>query len=85
MSPKRLLHDFDCDIRIDITDNVTERRIPTAKDRIEKLHQLHQDLRKRLVEAQERMTKYYNICHISKQFQVGEFVKLFTKNLNLKY
>ena len=31
------------------------------------------------------MTKYYNACHVSKQFQVGEFVKLSTKNLNLKY
>jgi hypothetical protein len=31
------------------------------------------------------MTKYYNDHHISKQFQVGEFVKLSTKNLNLKY
>jgi len=31
------------------------------------------------------MTKYYNTRHISKQFQVGEFVKLSTKNLNLNY
>jgi hypothetical protein len=68
-----------------VVDNITERRIPAAKDRIEKLHQLWQDLRKRLVEAQERMAKYYNACHISKQFGTGEFVKLSIKNLNLKY
>jgi hypothetical protein len=31
------------------------------------------------------MIKYYNTYHISKQFQVREFVKLSMKNLNLKY
>ena len=84
MSPNRLLHGFDCEIRIDVADNVSERRIPAAKDRIEKLHQLRQELRLRLVEAQERMAAYYNACHVPKQFQTGNFVKLSTKNLKLK-
>jgi hypothetical protein len=60
MSPNRLLHGFDCEIRIDVADNVAERRIPAAKDRVEKLHQLRQSLRGRLVEAQDRMAQYYN-------------------------
>jgi hypothetical protein len=51
MSPNRLLHGFDCEIRIDVADNVIERRIPAAKDRIEKLHQLRKELRIRLIEA----------------------------------
>ena len=85
MSPNRLLHGFDCDIRIDVADNVTERRIPAAKDRVEKLHQLRQSLRERLTEAQDRMAKYYNANHVPKQFKVGDFVKLSTKNLKLKY
>src|SRR5947207_5726845 len=45
MSLNRLLHEFDCEIRIDIADNVIEKRIPAAKDRVEKLHKLWQDLR----------------------------------------
>src|SRR5438045_3229046 len=53
MSPNRLLHGFDCDLRIDVADNVSERRIPAAKDRIEKLHQLRQELHVQLIEAQE--------------------------------
>jgi transposase InsO family protein len=84
MSPNRLLHGFDCEIRIDVADNVIERRIPAAKDRVEKLHQLRQELRVRLVEAQERMASYYNARHVSKQFKIGDLVKLSTKNLKLK-
>ena len=85
MSPNRLLHGFDCDIRIDVADNIAERRIPAAKDRVEKLHQLRESLRGRLIEAQERMARYYNANHVPKQFKVGEFVKLSTKNLKFKH
>jgi transposase InsO family protein len=85
LSPNRLLHGFDCEIRVDVADNVSERRIPAAQDRIEKLHQLRQDLRLRLVEAQERMTAYYNAHHVPKQFKTGDLVKLSTKHLKLKY
>ena len=84
-SPNRLLHGFDCEIRVDVADNVSKRRIPAALDRIKKLHQLRQDLRLRLVEAQERMTIYYNARHVPKQFKVKDFVKLSTKHLKLKY
>ena len=84
MSPNRLLHGFDCEIRIDVADNVIERRIPAAKDRVEKLHKLRQELRLRLVEAQERMATYYNTRHVPKQFKIGDLVKLSTKNLKLK-
>ena len=85
MSPNRLLHGFDCEIRIDVADNVSEGRIPAAKDRIEKLHELRQSLRARLIDAQERMAKYYNANHVPKQFKVGNFVKLSTKNFKLKH
>src|SRR5438045_273953 len=85
MSPNRLLHGFDCDLCIDIVDNISERRIPAAKDRIEKLHQLCQELHVQLIEAQERMAAYYNACHVPKQFKTGSFVKLSTKNLKLEY
>src|SRR5438045_7556672 len=53
MSPNRLLHGFDCEICIDVAGHVSERRIPAAKDRIEEIHQLCQQLRLRLVDAHE--------------------------------
>jgi len=31
------------------------------------------------------MASYYNARHIPKQFKVGNFIKLSTKNLKLKY
>ena len=40
ISPNRLLFRFDYEIRIDIVDNVVERRIPAVRDRVEKLYQL---------------------------------------------
>ena len=30
------------------------------------------------------MASYYNACHVSKQFKIGDFVKLSTKNLKFK-
>src|SRR5436190_21686401 len=53
MSPNRLLHGFDCNLHIDIVDNISEKRIPAAKYCIEKLHQLCQELHVQLIEAQE--------------------------------
>ena len=84
MSLNQLLHGFNCKICIYVVDNVTERRIPAAKDHVEKLHQLHQELHLRLVEAQKQMATYYNACHVPKQFKVRDLVKLSTKNLKLK-
>jgi len=84
MSSNRLLHEFDCEIHIDIVNNVIKKRIPAAKDHVEKLHKLWQKLCLKLVKAQEQMTVYYNACHVSKQFKIDDFVKLFTKNLKLK-
>ena len=84
MSPNRLLFGFDCNIRMDIADNVIERRIPAAYDRVQKLYELRQKLRERLVDAQERMARYYNASHLPMQFKVGDFVKLSTKNLKIK-
>jgi len=44
MSSNQLLFDFDCEIQMDIADNVPERRIPAAKNCVKKLQQLCQRL-----------------------------------------
>jgi len=84
MSLNQLLHEFNCEIHIDITNNIIKKRISAAKNHIEKLHKLHQKLHLQLVKAQEQMTIYYNIYYVSKQFKIKNFVKLFIKNLKLK-
>ena len=75
---------FDCSIRLDVADNVPRGRIPAAYDRINKLHELREDLRDKLTTAQKRIKKYYDQRHIPMQFKRGELVKLSTANLKLK-
>ena len=85
MSLNWLLHKFDCEIHIDVANNIIKRRISAAKNHVEKLYKLHQKLHLWLVKAQEQMTTYYNVCYISKQFKIEHLVKLFIKNFKLKY
>src|SRR5436190_23227383 len=84
MSLNRLLHEFNCEICIDVVNNIIKRRISVVKDHVEKLHKLQQKLCLQLVKVQEQMTTYYNICHILKQFKIENLVKLSIKNLKLK-
>ena len=83
-SPNRLLHGFDCEMRLNVADNVPKGRIPAARQRIERLHALRQDLREKLQKSQERMATYYDRRHVPKQFRVGDLVKLSTRHLKLK-
>jgi hypothetical protein len=83
-SPNRLLYGFDYEIQLNIADNVPKGRIPAARQRIERLHALRQDLREKLQKNQERMAMYYNRRHVPKQFRVGDLVKLSTRHLKLK-
>ena len=85
MSLNQLLHEFNCKIHIDITNNVIKKRISAAKNCIEKLHKLHQKLHLQLIKIQKWMTIYYNAHHILKQFKIRNFIKLSIKNLKLKY
>ena len=84
MSLNKLLHEFNCEIHIDVANNVIEKRILTAKNHIEKLHKLWQKLYLWLMKVQEQMTAYYNVGHVLKQFKIENLVKLFIKNLKLK-
>ena len=84
MSLNRLLYKFDCEICIDIMNNVTEKRISAAKNHIKKLHKLQQKLYLQLMKIQEQMIAYYNVYHILKQFKIENLVKLFIKNFKLK-
>ena len=85
MSLNQLLHRFNCEIHIDVINNIIKRRISAVKDCIKKLHELYQKLHLQLVEAQEQMITYYNVYHILKQFKIRNLVKLSIKNLKLKY
>ena len=84
MSLNRLLHEFNCEIHIDVVNNIIERRISAVKDHVKKLHKLQQKLHLWLIEAQEWMTAYYNTQHVLKQFKIENLIKLSIKNFKLK-
>ncbi|KAJ2903488.1 hypothetical protein MKZ38_009887 [Zalerion maritima] len=48
ISPFRALYGYDPELRFDIADDVPEGEIPAARDRIRRLHELRQELRKKL-------------------------------------
>ena len=41
MSSNRFLHEFDCKIHINITDNIIEKRISAVKNHVKKLYKLY--------------------------------------------
>ena len=84
MSSNWLLHEFNCEIHIDVMNNIIEKRISAVKDHVKKLHELCQKLHLQLVEAQKWMITYYNTCHVLKQFKIRNLIKLSIKNLKLK-
>ena len=40
MSLNKLLYDFDCEICINVVNNIIKKRISAAKNHVEKLHKL---------------------------------------------
>jgi hypothetical protein len=66
-----LLFGMDYNIRFHVDTPTPRGKIPEAQARIEKLHELHQQLREHLAKANERMAKYYNQNHVPKQFKRG--------------
>ena len=84
ISPFKALYGYDPEFHVDVADDIPEREIPAAKDRVRKLHELRQTLREQLIKIQERQIKYYNERHTPKTFKRGSLVKLSTRNLKLK-
>ena len=84
MTPFRCMYGYDPDIRIDVADDVPEGRIPSAKQRVEQLHELQETLKRRWSDAQEHQAKYYNQRHLPMEFKRGQKVKLSTRHLKLK-
>jgi hypothetical protein len=71
-------------MQFDSEDSVSERNIPAAKERIQRMHKLREKLVKSLKEASEVQTKYYNQNHQLIRFRKNKIVLVFTKYLRLK-
>jgi hypothetical protein len=84
-TPNNLLYGMDCAIRMHLPTGIDRGKVPEARARVEKLHELRLRLRDLLANARERMAKYYNKNHVPMQFKVGTMVKLSAKHFKFKY
>ena len=66
ISPFRAMYGYNPEIRFDVADDVPEGKISAVRNRIRRLQELREELRKKLVAAQERQKHYYDQCYVSK-------------------
>lgn len=60
------------------------REVPAARQRIEQMKRMRDDLTELWNQAQKQRERYYNKKHRPKQYKVNQWVMLSTKNLRLK-
>jgi hypothetical protein len=83
-SPFRVVLGYDPPALMNDEDTVPEGKIPAAKERIQRIHDLRKDLQARLEAASESQAKHYNKRHQPITFQKGQLVLVSTKNLRVR-
>ena len=83
-TPFRVVLGYDPPSYFDAEDSVDKGRVPAAKERIQRIHELREDLQERLEHASEAQAKYYNQKHQPITFKKDQLVLISTKNLRLQ-
>ena len=78
------MYEYHSEIRYEVENNFFERKISSAKDRVEQLQNFRKNFEKRLKKVAKYQTKYYNKNYKSRKFVVGELILLSIKNFNQK-
>ena len=84
VSPFYACYGYHPEIHYEVGDNSTGGEVPTAAERVKKLHELRNSLSQRLERAVAEQAKYYNRKHKPMTFSVGDLVLLSTRNLKQK-
>ena len=61
----KYVYRYDLGLYMDVGDNVPEGEISSAKERVQKLKELYQELQQQIIKVQKYQTKYYYKCHTS--------------------
>ena len=69
-------------MKVSIEDNTTEGEVQAAKDRVQKLLKLREEMTRRWQSVADTHARYYNFKHEPMGFNEGEMVMLTAKNLN---
>ena len=56
----KALYSYDPEFYVDVVNNVPKKEIPTAINKVQKLHKLRKTLKKQLIKIQKKQAKYYN-------------------------
>ena len=83
-SPFYLMYGYNPEIHYEVEDNSIKGGVPSAKERVKRLHDIRNQLMQRLQRANAEQTKYYNANHKSKKYAVGDLILLSTRNLKQK-
>ena len=74
-------YDYHLEINYEIENNLIERKISIAKERVKTLHELKKSLMQRLKHASVKQARYYNKKYQSTFFKIEDLVMFSTKNL----
>ena len=83
MTPFMAMYGYNPEIRFE-GEALEEGNVPTAKERVQKLHEIRAKLADTYRSAVADQQKYFNAKHKPKGFQVGSLVMLSAKNLKQK-
>ena len=75
-----LMYDYHSKIHYVIENDLIEKKILSAKDKIKHLHDVRKTLIKRLKHVVAKQTKYYNQKHTLKEFNVDDLIMFNIKN-----
>ena len=78
------MYEYNLKIHYEIENNFIKRKIPFAKERVKRFHDIRNQLMQRLQKASAQQTKYYNANHQSKSYAVSDLVLLSIKNFKQK-
>ena len=77
-------YDYHLEINYEIENNLIERKISIAKERVKTFHELKKSLMQRLEHVSVEQTRYYNRKYKSTFFKIEDLMILSTKNLKQK-
>lgn len=81
MSPNKARYGVTLDTRQGVEDNPIRGEIPAAHNRAKQIIDLRKKLETTWLETKAMQTKYYNLRHTPRHYQVGELVLLSAKNI----
>ena len=83
-SPFYAMYGYNPTLELTTEDGAPTKKVPGAKERVKKIHELHKSLAKGWQSLADSQAKTYNKIHQPQTFQERDLVMLSAKNLKMK-